>query len=740
MLPDLFILAKKGKFLIFRDTIDKYGLRLNFQALNENGENILLYCCNRSMNEYSLKLINYYGELCNSHIYDFYGCTSLMSAISDDSTELGLELLRLNSTWLTINLLNKNGYSALTQSIITDNKLIFDWLINDSRTNINITNNRGENALFIAMNHSFSSKKHINYYYVNMLLNKDIIIDQKTIFNTSSLLLTTNFPSYIVDKMINKKNKKGSKRDFRIFDISEFESFDQKSLCGGSFGEIKFAIEKSTSEVKILKRYINYDGTIEFETDVVKEILYINLLNDKSDSAVILEGICLNKSNVYIIMKPLDLMISSYFKIINKLPQREKYILQLIENFIKTIYKIHCLGICHNDIKFDNIMVNNGEVFMIDFGISEYMLFASNNENYDTTSFIKAPDNQDKIIYKYRSDEIIINSNRHSYSSDVYSMGVTLINLILRKILRYVYIKKYDTIFKIVKSELIPISENEKEKIIDCGDSIYELIIGMINNNSLERITLPDILGINNKNIKFPISNYIPINVNFFQNKLLKSMIHYSPEEIRFERNECIYIEQIHNSYKNDVIEIEKTFDYDIINWMISFVNSYNELPLDIILNSILLSRNTNCKKLLNASCIIKFCNCAMSSDFIFPSSFIEFSKYNFTEEEFINSYNELIMNNQKFIPFTINIEYIVYKMQCFNVDSETISKFEWCAIKETFKFLIGFKGGSVCMYDFTLHILSIFSDEIFKKFNESVKSTYDYDFESNHNFISIFR
>jgi thiamine kinase-like enzyme len=69
-----------------------------------------------------------------------------------------------------------------------------------------------------------------------------------------------------------------------------------------------------------------------------------------------------SKFTAFIIMKRLKISLSDTLLQVNK-DKRNK----LIYNLINLVNSLNNLGILHNDVHFDNVMINNNQLVLIDF-------------------------------------------------------------------------------------------------------------------------------------------------------------------------------------------------------------------------------------------------------------------------------------------------------------------------------------------------------------------------------------
>lgn len=92
----------------------------------------------------------------------------------------------------------------------------------------------------------------------------------------------------------------------------------------------------------------------------------------------------------------------------------------IVKNIIESLKEIHHVDIVHGDIKTNNIIINSstGDVKIIDFGAA---LFIEDNRKYMATDWTHG-------TLGYRAPEED-NSNLLGKSSDIYSLGVTIIEV-----------------------------------------------------------------------------------------------------------------------------------------------------------------------------------------------------------------------------------------------------------------------------------------------------------------------
>ena len=118
---------------------------------------------------------------------------------------------------------------------------------------------------------------------------------------------------------------------------------------------------------------------------------------------------------------------SRVFEWVNKLwiTNKERYAKLIFHKILKGVKALHDAGICHRDLKMQNILVD--EEFnpkICDFG------FASDIKGTDGTGFLK----EFLGTLNYAAPEIFLNRPYKGIKADVFSLGVVLLNLVTCKI------------------------------------------------------------------------------------------------------------------------------------------------------------------------------------------------------------------------------------------------------------------------------------------------------------------
>ena len=691
----------KNNYNDFSDKIDQYGIDLNPSEIVNivSKETLLIYATKLNRAGFVIKLLNTYGKLNNVDSEDKDDKSSLIYTILNNNIDLLKEILPLSSPE-KINL-------ALCTAMRTGYLDIINYMIGSGLVDLNYTLPKGNNFLIYAAAYNLPS------IVLRLCELSDVDVDEKNNQGASVLRFAAdkNFPDNVIQCLLNKKTSRCENGKFRRYHISEFKSVENIIVDKGTYGSVEVAIQKSTNKNKILKRYLGYSPDDFLQDDILLEIFFLRQLNKNylCESIVELNGYIVENKNFYLVLHSLDLKLQEYFKIVKNLPLSTGYLISIIESTVKAIYKCHSNGICHNDIKSANILVTNNKAYLIDFGISTFSAFSGSKKldiEYITTPNIIAPegnncifiDENNLIIYNKKS----FPSFRKSYKADVYSLGATICDIIFGDSINYYnYISINGIIYqsklndtRIINAQSYSRLSNDNINILKAyGEDFYKLIIDMINFNPFKRISIKQMLGIYHNPSNSTISEYKLLNINDLQYRICKSIYHYTSENIRLREFELDYFEEIYDSYKNDVINLNpcqylNKFYSKIIK---SLSESLIEISFDTICSTIIFL-NSDLKDL-----VAEIVNFSTFFSYFYPIfniyqklfqednygiSFFELTKVN--GKGLLNVSKQLTehLNNIPFTPFTIHVEYIVIKLQMLNVNPDIISRIEWYIMK----------------------------------------------------------
>ena len=676
---------------------------INPLCLNDENQTPFMYACKMKKWNNAITILDHFGSLCLSNILDINGFDVLYYSCGNN--ELLSKLLTYKTIFLDFDkkyndetlliLLLKCGaninYSHIIQSMSVDS--------------LNYCNKAGENALIL-------SCKGLKFQCALDIINRGVKLtyhDNTGNSAISYLLCNLNETDdselvHVCLRLITKANRRnsGSKvfnSRLKTFDEDQFLNVTEVSKSKGTYGNIKWAIDSKTGEHKMLKHYFNYNNLQLIKEDIVKELIFLRKMNELNDYTVKVDGIYINdEGHFHLVFEPLAMTLYRFFKIVSKNPELLKSkVVSIFEQLKEYVRKMHHLGIIHNDLKLENIMISyDGKIKILDFGISEFIGYSPHKyvaSHYITTSYIGAPDFGRDInftIYDEKCENIVgrfrAKSNRKSYSSDVYSLGVSIIQGILRESIKFIsignklyYVSKSDK--ELTESSVNDKSQSLNENIKPVSDdkvrilssySFYPELMKMIDVDSNIRISR------NKLNDNVHIHDYVKSDI-----KLLNNIVHYKAKEIRNQLNEMVYAEEIFNSYKDSKIKMngrDNTIHYkEIFNDIISILPS--SVSIDAILNAIYHTMNYKDHEDLT----IVFISYLYIFSFIFEWYTYDIetiaNKLSIDKQILICKINNTIislLNTVKYIPFVVLIEKIVILMQmnsCYFI--EDIHKIE---------------------------------------------------------------
>lgn len=642
---------------------------------------------------YNVKiLLEHYGEECLPSAIDKKGNNAFF--YSFDNFEIVDKLFLHQSVINDINRIFSNDDTVLSLLVKCGNiNIIRKFLLLFNSISLNHRNNLGKTPLIISCQRGDCN-------IISLLLDMNVNINVYDNEGSNSIM-------YIL-KNISELNSKQELIDvcFRILDIknpqdeiSDVKHFTNDELTilakisnipESSYGVIRSCFEKKTGKIRILKKCIKYNTYNVVPSDIIKEILFIKKMNEKTNVAIKFLGIYIDNDECFnLVFEPLAITIYDYFNLIRLSTNDEtKRIESIFKQLESKVLTLHHYGILHNDLKLENIMIGyDGDLKLIDFGISEFFGISPNKyitKNYITSTYIKAPDTGNNLEYDLcDSNEVpqgkfTFKKNRKSYASDIYSIGVSIIQGIFGSTSKYLSIN--GNIYKIVKYK-IENGQNSGNFKLDDKEQKQKLIplslkrVAILQKYSffdrlIQIINIDSNLRIKRKQIEEHISEYPSSDKN-----LIKTIIHYNSEEIKNNRNELVYSDQIFDTYKDDIITVNpKNRCSSLIMKIIE--KFHNTMSYDTILNTINSTNNYIGNSEIEYVCIAFL--------YIFSSIF-EWHIYNIDviteilskpKHIIIGAVNDIIINvilTTKFNPFVLYAERILISHQMNYLNSSNL-------------------------------------------------------------------
>ena len=164
----------------------------------------------------------------------------------------------------------------------------------------------------------------------------------------------------------------------------------------------------------------------------------------------------------------------------------EKYAKFIFKKILLGVQSIHNSGICHRDLKMENILLDESfNPKICDFG------FATEIKGKDGSGLLS-----DFLGTKsYAAPEIYLNQKYDGIKVDIFSLGVILLNLVTCKI-GFFKANKYDKYYRNIMTRHFKLYwESVKKQIGEISDELKELYLKMVAYNPDERPSIEMILN-----------------------------------------------------------------------------------------------------------------------------------------------------------------------------------------------------------------------------------------------------
>ena len=255
-----------------------------------------------------------------------------------------------------------------------------------------------------------------------------------------------------------------------------------KNLGEGTFGKVFLVKTKDTNKefaVKVLpkfhKRFKNMIQIIQIISSLNNE--YITKMIDSGKGLVYRKGEIEGDYQYVVYEYASKGTLFDYFLFPNENSLEEKYAKILFKKILKGVQAMHKIGLCHRDIKLDNLLLDeNFNPKICDFGTvhsaNQKLIIPWGTEGYAAPELFNNADGYDGI------------------KADIFSLGITLLRLVTGK--------QEDLVEKMKKA----IKENKLEdfnkmlnnRIKDTSPEFQSLIVKMIDLDPEKRPIIDDIL------------------------------------------------------------------------------------------------------------------------------------------------------------------------------------------------------------------------------------------------------
>jgi glycogen synthase kinase 3 beta len=191
-------------------------------------------------------------------------------------------------------------------------------------------------------------------------------------------------------------------------------------IGSGSFGVVYQAINQETNEIVAIKKVFQDPRYKNRELEIMKQLNHQNVVkfitafyskDEKKDE------VYLNAVMEYV-PDSLSKVIRSYFK--NKTSFPAILVKVYAFQMFKALEYIHSMGICHRDIKPQNILVDPSTHMLkiCDFGSAKKLVKGEPNVAYICSRYYRAP-------------ELIFGATEYNNQIDVWSIGCVIVEMVL---------------------------------------------------------------------------------------------------------------------------------------------------------------------------------------------------------------------------------------------------------------------------------------------------------------------
>lgn len=264
-----------------------------------------------------------------------------------------------------------------------------------------------------------------------------------------------------------------------------------REIDSGKTSTVYLVKSMKTEKIYAAKVYEENSESFFNEVDILEKLSSLNSPNiihliSYGEDYIINNGIPEKEEKQYIILEYMpnnDLFYyATHLNGIN-----EQKIKKIFYKILKAVQQCHDKGICHRDLKLENIMFNEqNEPVLLDFGYGGLL-----NENEKFTDFVGT--------INYMAPEILRRIPYSGIRSDIFSLGVILFALIIQKfgfeeatpsdkLYRLIIQKKYEEYWEKIGNII------GKEIIEKVSPEFKELYLKMVAYSPNERPSIEDII------------------------------------------------------------------------------------------------------------------------------------------------------------------------------------------------------------------------------------------------------
>ena len=205
---------------------------------------------------------------------------------------------------------------------------------------------------------------------------------------------------------------------------SDLEFPEDNEIGHGAFGKVLLAIVKGTGEKVAIKKVFQDRRYKNRELPIMLELHHPNIVELKSYYCTKAEKCNDDEFFLNCIMEYVPVTLSSLISQNRKKHTKfDNIIIKLFSyQMLKCIGYLHSLGICHRDIKPQNILIDPADytLKLCDFGCAKHLVKTESNIAYICSRF-------------YRPPELVVGATKYTTQVDVWSMGCVIAELVINR-------------------------------------------------------------------------------------------------------------------------------------------------------------------------------------------------------------------------------------------------------------------------------------------------------------------
>ncbi|KAJ2092889.1 glycogen synthase kinase 3 [Coemansia sp. RSA 487] len=216
-----------------------------------------------------------------------------------------------------------------------------------------------------------------------------------------------------------RKVNRGMAHDARTNEETEIVYTNCKIVGNGSFGVVFQAELVPSGEQVAIKKVLQDKRFKNRELAVMRTVFHRNVVGLKY--FFYSQG---DKDDIYLNLV-LDYVPETIYRVTRQYTKAKQYVpLLYVKLFMYQLFRslnyIHSLGICHRDIKPQNLLVNSstGVLKLCDFGSAKILLAGEPNVSYICSRYYRAP-------------ELIFDAKNYTGKIDIWSSGCVMAELML---------------------------------------------------------------------------------------------------------------------------------------------------------------------------------------------------------------------------------------------------------------------------------------------------------------------